>query len=194
MNLRKLGQALVLSVSLAACGGGHGHCRGECDGDRGGQSAGGEGDCGGNCEGHSEDDGHGHGRGHGHGHGEGHRGEGHHGDEHGCRREDGDAFPPAIGAFHAVIAPVWHSAPGAGRATLACEAAASLRERAGEVKTAEAPARADAAAWSAAGVRLVASTDALAATCAAHGADVEAKLTSVHEAFHAFMEQLHAIH
>ncbi len=164
MNLQKLAQVLVLSFALAACGGG-GHGEGDCGGDCG-HSSGGEGDC------------------------------NHQGGEHGGH-EGGEAevaLPPAVAAFHETVAPVWHSEPGAGRATLACGAAANLRERAGALQTAEAPTGVDAAAWTAASATLVTSTDELAATCTAQGADVEAKLTSVHEAFHALVQQVRAVH
>ena len=162
MNLLKLGQALVLSLSLVACGGAQ--SEGDCGGDCAGHSAGGEGDCG----------------------REGHGGEGEH--------EGEAALPPTLAGFHETIAPVWHSEPGAGRATLACGAAATLRERAGAVQSGEAPAGVDAAAWTPAATALVTATDALAATCTAQGTDVEAKLTAVHEAFHALVQQTRAEH
>jgi hypothetical protein len=172
MNLRTLAQVLVLSLSFAACGGHHGE--GDCEGDCAGHSAGGEneGDCGGHREG-----------------GEGrHEGRGEH-------EGAGEAsLPPTLAGFHETVAPVWHSEPGAGRATLACGAAAQLRERAGAVQSGEVPAGVDAAAWTPAAATLVTTADALVATCTAQGADVEAKLTSLHEAFHALVMQARAEH
>lgn len=164
MNLRKLSQVVVLSASLSlvACGGGAAQGHGE------GHC---EGECEGDCAGHTEG---------GEAHGAAAQGE-----EHG-------ALPPTIAAFHSAIAPVWHSEAGASRAAQACTAAASLREHAGSAQSAEAPAGTDATAWSAATAALVSSTDALVATCTAQGTDVEAKLTAVHEAFHALVEQVRA--
>lgn len=177
MNLRNLSGVVVLSVSLsvAACGGGghgEGNCEGSCE-----RSSGGEGDCGGDCQGNCEH----HGEGHGHGHG---RGGG----------EAAEALPPTLDAFHTTLGPVWHLEPGAGRATQACTAAATLRENAGGVQSGAAPEGTDAAAWTAGSAALVAATDALVATCGAQGTDVEAKLTAVHEAFHALVAQARPEH
>lgn len=129
------------------------------------------------------------------GHGAGGESEcGGHGGEHGMGAEGEAALPPTLAAFHETVAPVWHSEPGAGRATLACNAAAQLRERAGAVQSGEPPAGADAAAWTPATGALVTSTDALVAACTAQGADVEVKLTAVHEAFHGLVQQARAHH
>jgi len=149
MNLRKLAQ-VVVSLSLAACGGGA-------------------------AEEHS----------------------GAHGGNHGANGGGGEqhaALPPTLDAFHDVLAPAWHSEPGATRSTEACTAAPSLRERAAVVQSDAAPEGVDAAAWTEATAALVANTDALVATCAEQGADGEARLAAVHEAFHALVEQVRGGH
>lgn len=118
---------------------------------------------------------------------------GHHG-EHGGGGEHHAALPPALDAFHDVLAPAWHSEPGATRSTEACTAAPTLRERAGTVQSDAAPEGVDAAAWTEATAALIANTEALVATCAEQGADGEAKLSAVHEAFHALVEQVRGGH
>ncbi len=79
-------------------------------------------------------------------------------------------LPPALHDFHGVLAPVWHSDPGATRVGKACDNQKALGEKAA--------ATSDAA--------LIAAVKDLEPACAAPGrADVEAKLGVVHERFHA---------
>jgi hypothetical protein len=114
--------------------------------------------------------------------------------EYGGGGEHDAALPATLDAFHDVLAPAWHSEPGATRSTAACTAAPSLRERAGTVQSDAAPEGVDAAAWTEATAALVSTSDALVATCAEQGADGEAKLGAVHEAFHALLEQVRGGH
>lgn len=84
-----------------------------------------------------------------------------------------------IAAFHSVIAPIWHSTPGADRAALACAHLDPLDARASDVAGSNA---ANAAS-------LTQSLVVLRASC--QGTDVaatEAALTEVHTAFHQVME------
>lgn len=84
------------------------------------------------------------------------------------------ALPPALEAFHAVLAPVWHGGTGAPRVEKACTNAKALQEKASPTGDGE----------------LAAATAALDAACATPGRpEVEAKLTVVHERFHALAER-----
>ena len=91
---------------------------------------------------------------------------------------------PSVHAFHEILAPVFHMEKGAPRVEKTCAAVADM-------KTAAKPVAAD-ASDDASKVRagaLTSSVDALEAACGAAGRpDVEAKLESVHDAFHAVME------
>jgi hypothetical protein len=92
---------------------------------------------------------------------------GHH--EHGDHKEHGD-LPAPVKDFHAVLGPVWHSDPGAGRAEKACSNGKAFHEKAQATGDAE----------------LIADVAALEAACEKEGRpEVEAKLTTVHERFHA---------
>lgn len=122
------------------------------------------GECGAACQMHGQP-GHGHGKGHGHGHhahgpGQGH---GHHANT-----------SPELAALHAVLSPVWHSEPGAVRAAKACEAAADLAAKSAPVGDAE----------------LSAHAAALVDECKLEGTkNPEAKLTTLHDRFHALIER-----
>jgi hypothetical protein len=87
-------------------------------------------------------------------------------------------------AFHDVLGPVYHEAPGASRDEQTCAAAAKLKAAASAV-VAESTSDADRAT----GEALAQSVDALATACqAADRAEVGSRLEAVHDAFHAVME------
>lgn len=110
-----------------------------------------------------------------------------HGEHHG-QGEHRHNLSPALHAMHEVLRPVWHSEPGPGRDTRACEQAATLRERAGAAQTETLPA--DAPANSAeTRAALVQAAQALVDECAGPRADVNGKLTALHTAFHATFER-----
>jgi len=99
-------------------------------------------------------------------------------------------FPPAVGAFHDSLAPLWHSDPGADRKAKTCEAIATLSEKAGTM-TATVPEGADADAWQERGSGVSAAVEALGATCGdADTAAFDAKFKALHDAFHAAIEIL----
>jgi hypothetical protein len=94
--------------------------------------------------------------------------------EHAGHHEEHGQLSPALKDFHGVIAPVWHSDAGAVRVEKTCSSAKSIQDKA--------QATGDAA--------LIAAAGALDPACAAPGRpDVEAKLTAVHERFHALAEK-----
>lgn len=94
--------------------------------------------------------------------------------EHGDHEKGHAALSPALKEFHGVLAPVWHSGAGAVRVDKACADAKGLHEKAKATGDAE----------------LVAAAAALEPACAAPGRpEVEAKLTTVHERFHALAER-----
>lgn len=102
---------------------------------------------------------------------EGRHGHHHQGDQHreGKPHEHRE-LPPALHDFHGVLAPVWHSEPGATRIEKACASRTSMLERARATGDAE----------------LVAAVQALEAACAKDGhPEVELKLAAVHDRFHA---------
>lgn len=92
-------------------------------------------------------------------------------DEHHEKGDDHHAgLAPALKDFHGVIAPVWHSEPGAVRNGKACESVKAMQEKATATADAE----------------LIAATKDLGAACAKDGKpEVEAKLRAVHDRFHA---------
>jgi hypothetical protein len=95
-------------------------------------------------------------------HKEGHK-EGHADDHH------KDLAPP-LKEFHHVLAPVWHTDPGPGRVEKACTNVKAMSEKATATNDAE----------------LIQGVKDLTVACEKEGkADVEAKLTAVHERFHA---------
>lgn len=115
---------------------------------------------------------------------------GHHGEHHGEHHHE---MPAPVTAYHDVLAPIWHSEPGATRDDRACAAAATFRERAAGVSSAPTPESAQGreAAWTAATTQLSTSSEALATACAATPrGDVAASLTAVHNAFHGLLEAM----
>lgn len=120
-----------------------------------------------------EHGGHEHGKHEHGGHGEGH---------HGQHKHD---FKGGMKAFHDVLAPAYHMDKGTARNDKACAAASPMREAA---KTVASEPVGDAAAWKTKADALAASVEALDKACQAK-ADVEAKLESLHDAFHDVMKQ-----
>jgi len=84
------------------------------------------------------------------------------------------SLPPDLHAFHDVLAPVWHSDAGEGRAQAACENAQSFVQLSANVEDGQA---------------LRDASRHLAAICgSAESAAIEEALGSVHQAFHDVME------
>jgi hypothetical protein len=97
-----------------------------------------------------------------------------HGDGHGQGHHDGKGqhanLPAELKDFHAVIAPVWHTEAGPTRVEKACASTKDMAAKAQATKDAE----------------LVAAVSALETACGAEGKPgVEAKLSAVHDRFHA---------
>lgn len=111
-------------------------------------------------------------------------GEEHHGEHH-------PALPPVLAPLHGVLAPVWHSEPGATRAGLACTNAAQLEQESRTVAAAAVPEGVDAAAWAAGTEALTAGVSALVAECGAAGPAVEERLSTYHDAFHVLLDLTH---
>jgi hypothetical protein len=81
-----------------------------------------------------------------------------------------EGLSPALHDFHGVLAPVWHSAPGTERVGKACDGVKAMGEKAKATADAE----------------LIADVAAVETACAKEGrSEVEAKLTAVHQRFHA---------
>lgn len=89
-------------------------------------------------------------------------------DEHGHAHH---AFAKDIDAFHAALAPVWHSMPGPGRSRNACAKTGEMARLAAEIKSADAS-------------QLAAAVATLKAKCGAKPGEVDGALYDVHEAFH----------
>lgn len=107
------------------------------------------------------------------------------------------AMPAPMAAFHEVIRPLWHSDAGAERDGRVCEQAATLRARAGAVAEMPVPESAQSReqGWRTTSAQLVATSDALVATCGATPrGNVAAGLEAVHTAFHGLFDQLGAGH
>jgi hypothetical protein len=99
------------------------------------------------------------------------------------------AMPPAITAFHDVLAPRWHAEKGAKRMADTCSAIPELRASADAIVAAPAPEGRDAAAWSTGGKQLADAVGALDAPCkASDAAAFETAFHDVHERFHGVME------
>lgn len=110
------------------------------------------------------------------------------GGEHGRHHHD---LPAPVTAYHDVLAPLWHSDPGAARDTRTCEQAAPLAERAAAVQAMPVPERATEGAWRSAVTQLVTTTAALGTACGATPrGDIAAALGAVHTAFHGLLEPL----
>ncbi|AXS80097.1 hypothetical protein [Dechloromonas sp. HYN0024] len=84
-------------------------------------------------------------------------------------------FPKDVDAFHAVLAPIWHSAPGKERLQAACAKAGQMDVLAKAVRSGDA-------------AQLVGAVAALNAQCQTNSAGVEAAFGDVHDAFHHLIE------
>jgi hypothetical protein len=96
-------------------------------------------------------------------------------EEHEEHEEHGEHehMSPALQGFHDVLAPVWHSDPGAVRAGRACDASTPMVDK---VAATNDPA-------------LISAVSELAKACMSPDkSQVEALLTKVHERFHALIE------
>lgn len=84
-------------------------------------------------------------------------------------------FAKDIDAFHAVLAPLWHSRPGAERSRNVCAKAGQMETLSKEIRSADAG-------------KLSASSVALKKRCQASPNDIDGALFDVHEAFHHLAE------
>lgn len=84
-------------------------------------------------------------------------------------------FPKDVDALHAVLAPIWHSAPGKERLQTACAKANEMEGLAKGIRSTDAS-------------ELVGAVGALKTKCQGDQADVESALGDVHEAFHHLIE------
>ena len=84
-------------------------------------------------------------------------------------------FPKDVDAFHGVLAPVWHAAPGRKRAQNACAKVGEMERLARDIRSTDASA-------------LVAGIATLKKQCQGGKGDVEGALFEVHEAFHGLIE------
>jgi hypothetical protein len=173
-NLRIVTKAIVLcaGLALAACGGSDGGGAAEPTPDT------------------TDGDGHAHGD-----HHDKHDGE-HMGGEHGDKHEhaDGDKhehdFPPAMDAFHGVMAPLWHADQGDQRLADTCAKTADFHGAVQGVYDAGAPEGVDASTWDTAFADLAESVNGLEITCNDNPGELEPfqdAFKGVHDAFHALM-------
>lgn len=117
--------------------------------------------------------------------------------EHGEQAEHGGhahRFPPAVDAFHAVLAPLWHAEPGPARVADTCQGVGELESKAQAIQTAPMPESLTAdqePAWREAGQTLLTSIDALETACNADGRpDFDASFIAAHDAFHGLVDLL----
>lgn len=94
-------------------------------------------------------------------------------EDHGHRHHH--QFPKDVDAFHAVLAPIWHSSPGPARVQKACAQAGELEKLAGDIRSADAKPLVDAVAR-------------LRSRCDGKPAEGETALVDVHDAFHRLIE------
>lgn len=85
-------------------------------------------------------------------------------------------FAADVDAFHAVLAPLWHSRPGEARSRNACAKAGQLAALARDIRSTDAAA-------------LQASIAALKGSCKGKLAGVDGALHDVHEAFHRLIDE-----
>lgn len=91
--------------------------------------------------------------------------------EHGHHHQ----FPQDVDAFHGVLAPVWHAAPGKARNRNACSKAGQMARLANDIRSTDASA-------------LQAGVAALKKQCQRGKGDVDGALFDVHEEFHRLIE------
>lgn len=84
-------------------------------------------------------------------------------------------FPKDVDAFHSVLAPVWHAAPGKARNRNACRQAGQMERLAKDIRSTDSSG-------------LQADVAALQKKCQDRKGGVEGALIEVHEAFHRLIE------
>lgn len=84
-------------------------------------------------------------------------------------------FPKDVDAFHGVLAPVWHAAPGKARNRNACRQAGQMERLAKDIRSTDSSG-------------LQAGVAALQKKCQERKGDVEGALFDMHEAFHRLIE------
>lgn len=84
-------------------------------------------------------------------------------------------FPKDVDAFHGVLAPVWHAAPGKARNRNACSQAGQMERLANDIRSTDASG-------------LQAGVAVLKKKCRGGKGDVAAALFDVHEEFHRLIE------
>ena len=98
-------------------------------------------------------------------------------------------FPPAVLVFHDVMAPLWHSAPGEGRARQTCQQYQNLFVRSQEIIEAPAPANVNARHWFAAARALQQSVEGIGNACQ-RNISPEPALAQMHHEFHELVRQV----
>lgn len=123
-------------------------------------------------------------------------GEAHHGGESQAHTHHGPGLPPgAVSRFHGVLAPLWHSEPGAERDARTCQQRYSLRQHAADILATPAPesVRGREGAWTEAAGGLDREVSALDVACGDQDRRaVPEHLEAVHTAFHRLIELLRA--
>lgn len=95
------------------------------------------------------------------------------------------ALPPAVDAFHAIIAKDWHAPGGPERLQSTCANAQAYTEASGNVAISNAPANVDRIQWKAAGKALNDASLALGTACSSgKDSDVTTRLSALHDRFH----------
>ncbi|MGV6851598.1 MAG: hypothetical protein ACWA5R_05370 [bacterium] len=93
-------------------------------------------------------------------------------------------YSPSIMAFHTVLSPVWHMDAGAERNKLACDSAESFVEKAKAVVDANTNTAKQQQA-----LNLLTSSKGLFGGCIGAADQIEKDLLSIHDAFHALIEE-----
>jgi len=99
-------------------------------------------------------------------------------------------FPPAVSAFHDVMAPLWHAAPGAARDQHICQSAATLQNAADDILRADNPAKVQAADWGRAAQQLREAVASLSRSCERDRQQAASAMATVHDRFHALVAQV----
>ena len=100
-------------------------------------------------------------------------------------------FEGAVAEYHDLLAPLWHAEAGEARIDDTCAAVDDLIAKAqavGGEATPEAASSED--NWKAKAEGLVATSEALKATCEGERAEFDASFEALHEAFHALIEEI----
>lgn len=93
--------------------------------------------------------------------------------EHPGEHHEEHPLSPALQGFHDVLAPVWHSDPGATRLAKACDSSTAMVDKVAAVNDPE----------------LITAVSEMAKACVSDKSQVEFKLGRVHERFHQLMEK-----